>query len=131
MKISDKQRTFAVRVGSLLTFCNREEIPVRFGDAFRSTDRLKCSHCDELVSYQELLFYNGRSKVKSGNHNLRLAIDLIFDGENKDVDCRKAGEYWESIGGGWGGRFGVKSEEFASKIGWDPGHFEWKDSTKG
>lgn len=43
-------------------------------------------------------------------HKLRLAIDLnLFDNEGNFLttteDHRKLGEWWESQGGSWGGRF--------------------------
>lgn len=43
-------------------------------------------------------------------HRLRLAVDLILrdaDGTylTKTADYKPLGEWWESIGGSWGGRF--------------------------
>ncbi len=37
---------------------------------------------------------------------------------------RFLGEKWESLGGRWGGRFGLSPDEYASKTGWDSNHFE-------
>ena len=54
---------------------------------------------------------------KSSRHKSRLAIDLnLFkDGEylQKTSDYQKLGEWWESQGGIWGGRFN------------DGNHYEW------
>lgn len=98
------------------------------GDAWRSTDELLCPHCATGVTYQELLRANGRSKVRTSTHNDRCAIDLIFwvDGRlsNHGEHYRAAGEHWESLGGRWGGRFGVDPSDYAVKVGWDPGHLE-------
>ena len=48
-------------------------------------------------------------KVNS-NHYIRLAVDfnLFKDGKylDKTDDHLPLGEYWESIGGSWGGRYG-------------------------
>ncbi|MEM4360121.1 MAG: hypothetical protein QXT45_06295 [Candidatus Bilamarchaeaceae archaeon] len=82
---------------------------------------------DLIYSYQELLFYNKKTKVMHSKHNDRLAIDLIiYKGDRglKPEEYRPVGEKWEFMGGIWGGRFGVKKEDYASKIGWDAGHFE-------
>ena len=46
---------------------------------------------------------------KNSNHKIRLAKDfnLFKDGEylTRTEDHQPLGEYWESIGGSWGGRF--------------------------
>lgn len=47
---------------------------------------------------------------KNSNHYIRLAIDLnLFrDGKflTRTEDHRELGEFWESIGGSWGGHYG-------------------------
>ncbi|ELR1854532.1 M15 family metallopeptidase, partial [Escherichia coli O22:H8] len=47
--------------------------------------------------------------IRNSLHTLRLAVDfnLFINGEYQtDTDAyRPLGEYWESIGGTWGGRF--------------------------
>ena len=54
---------------------------------------------------------------KSSRHRVRLAIDLNLFKDGKYLteteDHEKLGEYWESIGGIWGGRFN------------DGNHYEW------
>jgi len=40
---------------------------------------------------------------------------------------RPLGEYWETIGGRWGGRFGVEPQDYATKTGWDANHFEYRE----
>jgi hypothetical protein len=56
--------------------------------------------------------------TKSSKHKLRLAIDLnLFkDGKylQETTDHKVLGEWWESQGGIWGGRFK------------DGNHYEWK-----
>jgi len=106
---------------------------VSTGDGWRSNDPLKCPHCQVAVTYQELLYANGRSKVKTGGaHGDRCAVDLILrvNGEmavgDKVEYYRPLGLFWESLDPNaiWGGRFGLTADEYTGKIGWDPGHFE-------
>lgn len=70
-----------------------------------------------------------RSKTLKGKHLDKLAADytLFIAGKyikNKEK-YRPLGEYWESLGGRWGGRFGVKPQDYAVSVGWDSGHFEY------
>jgi hypothetical protein len=48
--------------------------------------------------------------ISTSLHLIRLAIDLHLFKDGKYLteteDHRQLGEYWESIGGTWGGRFG-------------------------
>jgi hypothetical protein len=128
-----KQCTFASMIGNLFVWLTSQGYTYRLGDALRSTDKLKVptgsdGFDDDLeYSYQELLFYNKKSKLTHGKHNDRLALDLIIHKDGKqliDTEYRPIGEKWEIMGGRWGGRFGVQKEEYATKIGWDAGHFE-------
>ncbi len=130
MKLSERQQRFTVYVGMLLVRANRLGIKLTHGAAWRNTERLKCPKCKTRHSLQELLFFNGRSKIKvGGKHAQRLAVDLIIWRNGKPCWNREAyrilGEYWEFIGAGrWGGRFGVKKEDYSTKVEFDPGHFE-------
>lgn len=126
-KLVSKQWKFSRILCYLLEYIFDQGYEVSFGDAWRSTDKLSVPGIDVKFSYQELLFYNGKTKVKYGKHNDRLAVDLLIYKNGKeltDEEYRFIGEKWESMGGRWGGRFGVKKEEYNSKIGWDRGHFE-------
>jgi hypothetical protein len=90
---------------------------------------------DDMYSYQELLFYNQKTKLTYGKHNDRLAQDLIISKDGKQLkgeELRSIGEKWESLGGRWGGRFGLKlvegkwtNKDGIETIGWDAGHFEF------
>lgn len=128
-----KQCKFARMIADLVVWLVLQGYECRFGDAWRSTDKLKVPtgnpgfDDDVEYSYQELLFYNRKSKLTYGKHNDRLAIDLLIHKNGKmlaDEEYRPIGEKWESMGGAWGGRFGVKKDEYSKKIGWDAGHFE-------
>ena len=130
MTLSEKQRTFTKLVGQLLVHIYDQGDEATLGDVWRSNDRLMCPHAPEKShTYQELLEYNGRSKISSeGPHYMRLAVDIILWKGGVFVKAgepyRVYGEWWEQHGGKWGGRFGVTPEEYPEKVGWDPSHFE-------
>lgn len=95
--LGDKQRVFARMVADLILFAYERGYELTLGDAYR----------DPRVHGQ-----HGRKKsYGSANsvHKLRLAIDLnLFKGGKflqKTEDHKELGEFWESIGGSWGGRF--------------------------
>lgn len=93
--LREKQSRFANMVCILLHFALAKGYEITFGDTYRDP---RCSY--------------GR---KNSCHRLRLAIDLnLFkDGEylSKTKDHRQLGEFWESIGGTWGGRFRGRSPD--------------------
>jgi len=86
LSLRSKQSLFVIMVARLIEFAYSEGYQLTFGDAW-ATD----GHMSRSLHY------------------IRLAIDLnLFrDGEYlKDTEShRPLGEYWESIGGSWGGRF--------------------------
>lgn len=125
----NRQWQFATMIGEFLVWLHNQGYNCRFSDAWRSTDKLKVPGADTLHTYQELLVYNKKSEKTYGKHNDRLALDLIIHKMGsieslKSEEYRFAGEKWESMGGRWGGRFGVVKEEYNTKVGWDAGHFE-------
>jgi hypothetical protein len=131
--MKDKQFKFSKMIGELIIWSYSQGYTIQFGDFYRSEDKLYVPggiegfEDDERYSYQELLFYNRKTKVTHSTHNDRLAADMIFSKDGKrliDEEYRPIGEKWESLGGRWGGRFGVKKEEYDVKIGWDANHFE-------
>jgi len=133
MSMIQQQEQFAKLSAEFLVWCSQQGYGYRYGDAWRSTDKLFVPVGDEgfddddAYSYQELLFYNRKTKVTYGKHNDRLALDLIFSKDRVSLTSegyRPLGEKWESMGGKWGGRFGVKPEDYTTKIGWDSNHFE-------
>lgn len=90
MSLRKKQSEFAQMVAKLILHAGENGYEVTFGDCYRD-DRCGYGHPRSL-------------------HRLRLAVDLnlFIDGEyrNNTSDHLVLGEYWESIGGCWGGRFG-------------------------
>lgn len=83
----DKQRKFTRMIALLIIKAYEMGYQLTFGDAYAKTGHMK----DSL-------------------HYSRLAVDLnLFkDGAylTKTEDHLPLGEYWESLGGAWGGRFG-------------------------
>jgi len=132
-ELLQKQFRFSKMIGELLVWLYEQGYSVQKGDSWRSTDRLYVPggeegfEDDEKYSYQELLFYNKKSKVLNSKHNDRLAEDLLIWKNWKQLtkeEYRPIGEHWESMGGRWGGRFGIAKENYAIEIGWDSQHFE-------
>ena len=73
----------------------------------------------------------GRSKTMNSKHLVGLASDYAFIDDIEDDGkinwhpdkYRELGEYWESLGGIWGGRFGDNPDTKTIE-GWDAMHFE-------
>ena len=99
MSLGKEQRRFTLMVANLITYAYELGYELSFGDAYR----------DPRV-FGEVGEKKQGSYGKSGsNHKIRLAIDFnLFRGGtylSATEDHRFLGEYWESIGGSWGGRF--------------------------
>lgn len=90
MTLGEKQRKFTRMVADLIVFAYANGYELTFGDAYR----------DPKAPYGN----------KKSLHQKRLAIDfnLFRNGVylTHTEDHSQLGEYWESIGGSWGGRFG-------------------------
>ncbi len=91
-----QQSEFTGKIGDLIKFAYSKGYSLSLGDAYA-----KAGHC------------------LNSKHYSRLAVDLnLFkDGVylDKTEDHKPLGEYWESIGGTWGGRFRRK----------DGNHYSW------
>ncbi|MCC6502324.1 MAG: M15 family metallopeptidase [Deltaproteobacteria bacterium] len=116
MNLSETQRRFPLMVAELIRRSYAGGFELTFGEAFRTEEQ------------QRLYVRSGRSRTMSSLHMRRLAVDfnLFKDGEyiSDGGLYRPIGEIWESIGGRWGGRFGVDPAEYSKKTGWDANHFE-------
>jgi len=86
MSLRKKQSKFARMVSLLILFAYEKGYEITLGDAY-ATD----GHCDDSFHYK------------------RLAIDLNLFRDGKYLinteDHKPLGDFWESIGGSWGGRF--------------------------
>ncbi|EOP1323800.1 M15 family metallopeptidase [Escherichia coli] len=96
MKLSEKQQLFAVMIADLIYWAQEHGYRLTFGEAYRTPE-------------QAALNAKTGKGIRNSLHTLRLAVDfnLFINGEYQaDTDAyRPLGEYWESIGGTWGGRF--------------------------
>ncbi len=97
LSLGQKQRLFTRMVADLILFAYENGYELTVGDSYR----------DPRVFGKVGI----RKSYSSANslHKSRLAIDLnLFkDGQflTRTEDHAPLGEYWESIGGTWGGRF--------------------------
>ena len=97
MTLGQKQRKFTRMIAQLIEYAYANGYELTFGDAYRDP-RL---HGDVGVKKS----YSSANSL----HKSRLAVDfnLFKDGQYLTTTeaHRPLGEYWESIGGTWGGRF--------------------------
>ena len=97
MTLSQKQQQFVLKVSYLIQWAYENGYALTFGDAYR----------DPRVHGSA----GNKQSYSSANslHKQRLAVDfnLFKDGEylTRTEDYQPLGEYWESLGGSWGGRF--------------------------
>lgn len=88
-ELAYKQRKFVLMISDLIQWAYDHGYELTFGDAYRDP-RCPYGHSNSL-------------------HKMRLAVDfnLFKNGEYlpNTEDHQPLGEYWESIGGTWGGRF--------------------------
>jgi hypothetical protein len=87
--LSEKQQRFTHMIAMLINHAEYVGFKLTFGDAYR----------DDRCAYGQPFSL----------HKKRLAVDfnLFKDGHylTSTEDHKPLGEYWESIGGSWGGRF--------------------------
>jgi hypothetical protein len=99
MSLRQKQSQFARMVGLLIEYAYQQGYELTFGDAYR----------DPRVFGKVGVKKPGAYGRRKSLHKQRLAIDLnlFIDGEYMTTTeaHRPLGEYWESIGGSWGGHF--------------------------
>ena len=122
MTLRERQAAFGIMDAKLVLKADELGTPIVCLEYFRSVER------------QQYLVSIGRSKTLNSKHILGLAKDYAFLSDIKDdgkinyrsEKYRALGEFWESLGGRWGGRFGdnLKTEIIE---GWDCGHFEMRD----
>ena len=97
MTLGDQQRKFTLMIAKLIEFAYAEGYELSFGDAYRDS-RLH-------GAFGEKKAYGAAKSF----HKTRLAVDfnLFKHGQYlaQTKDHEPLGEFWESIGGTWGGRF--------------------------
>lgn len=92
---------------------------------------IKVQEWNRLLATQQEYVRKGVSKTLNSKHLDNLAVDVYLYKNGKVImggeDYRALGEYWISLGGRWGGRFGLEDKTKAiqdANMGWDPMHFE-------
>lgn len=99
MKLGDKQRAFTRMIADLIQYAYNAGYELTFGDAYR--DPRVHGKVGEKKSYSSA----------NSNHKNRLAVDFNLFVKGKYITSGDhpayvdLGEYWESLGGSWGGRF--------------------------
>lgn len=95
--LGQKQRRFVRLIGLLIEYAYQQGYELTFGDAYR--DPRVHGEVGQKKSYSSA----------NSVHKSRLAVDfnLFKNGEylTSTEAHRPLGEYWESLGGTWGGRF--------------------------
>lgn len=100
MKVSvllGKQMQMSRMLSQLLNFAHSRGYEITLGDAYR--DPRVFGQMGERKGY-------GESK-SAHKHRLAVDLNLFREGKwlSKTSDHQELGEFWESIGGSWGGRF--------------------------
>ncbi|MCJ8515126.1 M15 family metallopeptidase [Proteus mirabilis] len=96
MTLGEKQRKFTRMIADLIIFAYDNGYELTFSEAYRTPE-------------QAQLNAKSGAGIKNSLHTQRLAVDfnLFKDGKylTASSDHKLLGEYWESIGGTWGGSF--------------------------
>lgn len=96
MTLSEKQQLFTCLIAQLILWADEKGYRLTFGEAYRTPE-------------QAALNAKKGSGISNSLHTKRLAVDLnLFINGQYQTDSAAylpLGEYWESLGGSWGGRF--------------------------
>ncbi|AJJ22332.1 M15 family metallopeptidase [Yersinia enterocolitica] len=96
MTLSEKQAVFTLMIAQLINWAGNHNYRLTFGEAWRTPEQAA------------LNAKNGKG-IANSLHTQRLAVDfnLFINGQYQTSTeaYKPLGEYWESIGGSWGGRF--------------------------
>ena len=96
MTLSEKQQLFTVLIADLIHWAASKGYRLTFGEVYRTPE-------------QAALNAKKGSGISNSLHTQRLAVDfnLFINGvyQTKTEAYLPLGEYWESLGGEWGGRF--------------------------
>ena len=96
MTLGEKQRKFTQMVGQLIAWAYENGYELTFGEALRTPQQAQANAASG-------------AGISNSLHLIRLAVDLnLFIGGVYQTDSsayQKLGEFWESLGGSWGGRF--------------------------
>lgn len=96
MTLSEKQQRFTVMIAQLILWAQQQGYGLTFGEAWRTPEQAE---------------HNAQSGkgIRNSLHRQRLAVDFNLFVAGRYISDSSAylplGEYWESLGGSWGGRF--------------------------
>jgi len=88
--LSDKQFKFAKMVARLILYAEFLDYKITLGEAYAYAEDAR--HIDNSTHY----------------YRLGIDINLFINGEymTETINYSKLGEFWEEMGGSWGGHFG-------------------------
>lgn len=87
MTLRQRQSLFVKKVALLILFAYEQGYELTFGDAYATTGHKQNSFHYQKLAIDLNLFKDGKYLTSTESH-------------------RPLGEFWESLGGSWGGRFG-------------------------
>lgn len=103
MTLGQKQRKFTFMISLLIKWAYENGYELTVGDGYRDPRAYGEMGDSKMIDGKRIY-----GRIKS-NHKQRLAMDfnLFKDGDylTKTEDHKPLGDYWESIGGSWGGHF--------------------------
>ena len=107
--LRQKQSEFARMLPLLIQFAIQQGYEVTLGDAWAFNFWPIVTLINRFLSRNRLKGLKARIHSRKSFHYKRLAIDLNLFKNGKYLRSTKAhqplGEFWETIGGTWGGRF--------------------------
>lgn len=123
MTLREKQAAFIIMEAKLILEAARLKTPIVRLEWMRT------------VETQKLMVARGVAKTMNSKHLDGLASDFCFISDLLDdrklnyapEKYRVLGEFWESLGGIWGGRFGQPKRNRDAPLGWDAGHFQYEE----
>jgi len=86
MSLRQEQSKFARKLSLLIAFAYEKGYELTLGDAYATTGHIQNSFHYKRLAIDLNLFRNGTYLTETDDH-------------------RELGEFWESLGGSWGGRF--------------------------
>lgn len=95
MKLSEKQQLFTVMIASLIHFAEEKGYRLTFGEAYRTPEQAALNAKKGVALLTAC--------IPSAS---RWILTCLLTANTRPTAPHTApGEYWESIGGSWGGRF--------------------------